>query len=107
MGSENLIENCYATSHCPINRDNITLSNQKPIAGRGDYRIYPDTAWSIELAALAKVPEWGGAEVRFPLEVDGFWNGSAFRWIWARPDGYDCRGCGNGNVYDYFAGRPR
>lgn len=55
--------------------------NQKPIAGRGEYRLYPDTAWSIELAALATVPEWGGAEVRFPLEVDGFWSGSMFRWI--------------------------
>ena len=55
--------------------------NQNPTPGRGEYRIYPDTAWSIELAALARVPEWGGAEVRFPLEVDGFWNGSSFRWI--------------------------
>ncbi|WP_017666582.1 M24 family metallopeptidase [Sandarakinorhabdus sp. AAP62] len=55
--------------------------HQNPIPGRGDYRIYPDTAWSIELAALARVPEWGGAEVRFPLEVDGFWNGSSWRWI--------------------------
>ncbi|WP_310475284.1 M24 family metallopeptidase [Sandarakinorhabdus sp.] len=55
--------------------------HQNPIPGRGDYRIYPDTAWSIELAAVAKVPEWSNAEVRFPLEVDGFWNGSSFRWI--------------------------
>ena len=55
--------------------------NQSPAPGRGEYRIYPDTAWSIELAALAKVPEWGGQEVRFALEVDGFWNGSSFRWI--------------------------
>ena len=55
--------------------------NQKPIAGRGDYRIYADTAWSIELAALANVPEWGGAPVRFALEVDGFWEGASFRWI--------------------------
>ncbi|WP_353216928.1 M24 family metallopeptidase [Sandarakinorhabdus sp.] len=55
--------------------------NQNPIAGRGEYRIYPDTAWSIELAALANVPEWSGAQVRFPLEVDGFWNGNSFRWI--------------------------
>ena len=37
--------------------------------------------WSIELAALAKVPEWSNAEIRFPLEVDGYWNGSSFRWI--------------------------
>ncbi|WP_372916584.1 Xaa-Pro aminopeptidase [Sandarakinorhabdus sp.] len=55
--------------------------NQNPTPGRGEYRIYADTAWSIELAALARVPEWGNAEVRFPLEVDGFWNGSSFRWI--------------------------
>ncbi|MEI6484878.1 MAG: Xaa-Pro aminopeptidase [Sphingomonadales bacterium] len=55
--------------------------NQNPAPGRGEYRIYPDTAWSIELAAVAKVPEWGNAEVRFPLEVDGFWNGQSFRWI--------------------------
>jgi Metallopeptidase family M24 len=55
--------------------------NQNPIPGRGDYRIYPDTGWSIELAALAKVPEWGGQEVRFALEVDGFWNGTSWRWI--------------------------
>jgi hypothetical protein len=55
--------------------------HQNPIPGRGDYRIYADTAWSIELAALAKVPEWSNAEIRFPLEVDGFWNGSSFRWI--------------------------
>ncbi len=55
--------------------------NQNPISGRGAYRIYSDTAWSIELAALAKVPEWSGQEIRFPLEVDGFWDGKAWRWI--------------------------
>jgi len=55
--------------------------NQNAIPGRGDYRIYPDTAWSIELAALAKVPEWNGQEVRFPLEVDGFWDSKSWRWI--------------------------
>lgn len=55
--------------------------NQNPAPGRGEYRIYPDTAWSIELAALAKVPEWNGAQVRFALEVDGYWNGTAFQWI--------------------------
>jgi hypothetical protein len=54
---------------------------QDAIPGLGDYGIYPDTAWSIELAALAKVPEWGGAEVRFPLEVDGFFDGKGWRWI--------------------------
>ncbi|WP_164156572.1 M24 family metallopeptidase [Sandarakinorhabdus rubra] len=55
--------------------------NQGPTAGRGDYPLHPDTAWSIELAAVSKVPEWGGQEVRFALEVDGFFDGSSFRWI--------------------------
>jgi Xaa-Pro aminopeptidase len=58
-----------------------TWENQAPIPARGDYPIQPDTAWSIELAALARVPEWGGQEVRFPLEVDGHWDGRRFRWI--------------------------
>lgn len=55
--------------------------NQAPLAGLGDYRINPNTAWSIELAALQKVPEWGGQQVRFALEVDGFFDGRSFRWI--------------------------
>ena len=54
---------------------------QDMIPGLGDYGIYPDTAWSIELAALHKVPEWGGQEVRFPLEVDGYFDGKGWRWI--------------------------
>jgi hypothetical protein len=57
---------------------------QGGVPGQGDYPLYPNTAFSIELAAVAKVPEWGGQTVRFPLEVDGFWDGSAFRWIAGR-----------------------
>jgi hypothetical protein len=55
--------------------------NQGPAPGRGDYPLHPDTAWSIELAAVHKVPEWGGQEVRFALEVDGVFDGKGFRWI--------------------------
>ena len=55
--------------------------NQNPIPGRGEYPINANTAWSIELAALHKVPEWGNQQVRFPLEVDGYWDGTSFRWI--------------------------
>jgi hypothetical protein len=46
--------------------------NQNPIAGRGDYVISPNTAWSIELNAEHKVPEWGGQKVRFMHEENGF-----------------------------------
>lgn len=55
--------------------------DQSGVPGMGAYPINADTAWSIELAAQRKVPEWGGQEVRFPLEVDGFFDGSKFRWI--------------------------
>ncbi|WP_426169482.1 M24 family metallopeptidase [Sandarakinorhabdus sp. DWP1-3-1] len=55
--------------------------DQSGVKGMGLYPVNPDTAWSIELAALRKVPEWGGQEVRFPLEVDGFYDGTKFRWI--------------------------
>jgi hypothetical protein len=50
-------------------------------AGRGDYPVNANTAWSIELMAVRKVPEWNNQEVRFPLEVDGFFDGKSFRWI--------------------------
>lgn len=55
--------------------------DQSGVKGIGAYPINANTAWSIELAAQRKVPEWGGQEVRFPLEVDGFFDGSKFRWI--------------------------
>jgi hypothetical protein len=55
--------------------------NQGGVKGLGDYPINPNTAWSIELAALRNVPEWNGKEVRFPFEVDGYFDGKSFRWI--------------------------
>jgi Xaa-Pro aminopeptidase len=55
--------------------------DQSGVPGMGEYPINPNTAWSIELAALRTVPEWGGQEVRFALEVDGFFDGRSFRWI--------------------------
>ena len=55
--------------------------NQVAVPDTGRYPVHPDTAWSIELAALHKVPEWGGQEVRFMLEVDGYFDGSSFRYI--------------------------
>ena len=55
--------------------------DQSGVPGMGEYPINPNTAWSIELAALRAVPEWGGQEVRFALEVDGFFDGRDFRWI--------------------------
>lgn len=46
--------------------------NQRPAAGKGDYRIDVNTAWSIEHNAQHDVPEWGGQKVRFMHEENGF-----------------------------------
>ena len=39
------------------------------------------TAWSIELAARHKVPEWGGQDVGFRLEEDAFFDGTTVQYI--------------------------
>ena len=46
--------------------------NQAPAPHRGEYRIDPNTAWSIELNAQHPVPEWAGQKVRFMHEENGF-----------------------------------
>lgn len=54
---------------------------QKGSPGTGDYPMRANTAYSIELNAIEPVPEWGGQEVRFMLEVDGFFTGEDFYYI--------------------------
>lgn len=54
---------------------------QKGSPGTGDYPMRASTAYSIELNAIEAVPEWGGQEVRFMLEVDGFFTGEDFYYI--------------------------
>ncbi len=48
---------------------------------RGAMPIRPNTAWSIELSASVKVPEWGGQEVSFKTEEDAFFDGSSVGYI--------------------------
>lgn len=48
---------------------------------RGEYRLRPDTAWSIELNAGHAVPEWGGQLVDFRLEEDAYWDGRSVRYL--------------------------
>ncbi len=54
---------------------------QNGTAGTGDYPMRANTAYSIELNAIEAVPEWNDQEVRFMLEVDGFFTGSNFYYI--------------------------
>jgi len=44
--------------------------NQVRVPGKGDYPLYYDTCYAIELNIRASVPEWGGQEVRIALEQD-------------------------------------
>lgn len=48
---------------------------------RGDHRLYPNTAWSIELSAHAVVPEWGNQRVQFRTEEDAFFDGTAVHYM--------------------------
>jgi Xaa-Pro aminopeptidase len=48
---------------------------------RGDHKLRPDTAWSIELNTLHAVPEWGGQNIPFRTEEDAFFDGKSVRYI--------------------------
>lgn len=48
---------------------------------KGQGRMNPGTAWSIELSAFAAVPEWGGQEVQFRTEEDAFYDGKTVRYL--------------------------
>lgn len=54
--------------------------DQQP-SPRGDHPVRPMTAWSIELSAMHKVPEWGGQDVPFRLEEDAWFDGHQVRYI--------------------------
>ncbi len=61
--------------------------DQKP-SPRGDRPLHANTAWSIELAATHKVPEWDGQAIPFRLEEDAFFDGATIRFIDGRQTGF-------------------
>ena len=38
--------------------------------GRGDVKLVPMSAFTVELSVTMPVPEWGGQDFRLPLEQD-------------------------------------
>ncbi len=56
---------------------------QGGVKGTGDYIIYPNTAYSIELNAATEIPEWEKI-VRIMLEEDGFFDGNNFEYFAGR-----------------------
>jgi Xaa-Pro aminopeptidase len=56
---------------------------QGGVPGSGDYKLFPNTAYSIELNASTEIPEWKKS-IRIMLEEDGFYDGKGFRYIQGR-----------------------
>ncbi|MEM8906373.1 MAG: M24 family metallopeptidase [Bacteroidota bacterium] len=53
---------------------------QNGVKGRGDYPLYPNTAYSIELFAASEIPEWK-KPVRIMLEEDGVFTETGFYFL--------------------------
>lgn len=54
---------------------------QDGVPGQGDYPMWPNTAYSIELQARRPVEEWDGQTLQFMLEEDAWFDGSACRFL--------------------------
>ncbi|MGA2533240.1 MAG: M24 family metallopeptidase [Candidatus Aminicenantales bacterium] len=54
---------------------------QGGVPGAGDYPLWNDTVYSIELNVLAAVPEWGPQEVQIALEQDAAFTKSGARFL--------------------------
>ena len=59
---------------------------QGGVAGNGDYELFDNTAYSIELNIIKAVPEWDGQEVRIMLEEDAILTGGQLQWLDGRQD---------------------
>jgi hypothetical protein len=57
---------------------------QGGVPGRGDYELFDDTCYSIELNVKKDVPEWDGQEVLFGLEEEAVLAGNKMRWLSGR-----------------------
>lgn len=54
---------------------------QDGVPGLGDYPLFEDTVHSIELNVTVAVPEWGGQDVRIPLEQDASFTKAGARFL--------------------------
>lgn len=59
---------------------------QQGVPGQGDYPMYSNTAYSIELFAASEVPEWGGKTVRIMLEENGVFQNGRFWFLDGRQE---------------------
>jgi len=54
---------------------------QGGVPGDGDYPLYPDTVYAIELNVLDAVAEWGGQDVQIALEQDAVFTRAGVRFL--------------------------
>lgn len=53
---------------------------QEGVPGSGDYLLFENTAYAIELNTTVSIPEWN-KDIRIMLEEAGFWGAEGFRYI--------------------------
>ncbi|HAO49994.1 MAG TPA: Xaa-Pro aminopeptidase [Runella sp.] len=53
---------------------------QQGVPGTGDYPLFQNTAYSIELNAAVEIPEWKKT-IRIMLEEDGYYDANGFRYL--------------------------
>lgn len=61
---------------------------QEGVPGVGDYPLYEDTVYSIELNVTRGIPEWGGQDARIMLEEDAVLTGGGMRWLAGRQESF-------------------
>ena len=57
--------------------------SQGGVPGDGDYALYPNTVYAIELNTTVSIPEWK-RDIRIMLEEAGFWGEEGFRYVKGR-----------------------
>ena len=58
--------------------------NQGPTTVRGDWSLFPSTAYAIEGNVMVEVPEWNGHLVQVKLEQSAVFDGSSVRYLAGR-----------------------
>jgi hypothetical protein len=54
--------------------------SQQGVEGAGDYPLYPNTVYAIELNTTVNIPEWK-RDIRIMLEEAGFYGTDGFRYV--------------------------
>lgn len=60
--------------------------SQGGVPGTGDYTLYPNTVYAIELNTTVTIPEWK-KDIRIMLEEAGFWGEKGFKYVSGRQEG--------------------